>query len=91
MHGSRAAAVAASPAGLKAPHHALPEVMLAGIRGRNEEEAAAKGQLTVGGNWSGGRAAGDKDDVKEGESTTGESQSENYENKSKKGAFGAQI
>ena len=42
------------PAGLKATCHALPEVMLAGIRGRNEEEAAAKGQLTVGGNWSGG-------------------------------------
>ena len=38
----------AAPAGLKAPRHALPEVMLAGIRGRNEEEVAAKGQLTKG-------------------------------------------
>ena len=37
---------AANPAGLKA--HALPEVMLAVIRGRNEEEAAAIGQLTKG-------------------------------------------
>ena len=32
--------------------------MLADIRGHNEEEAAAKGQLTVGGNWSGGKATG---------------------------------